>query len=502
MSKPVVVAAAAVAVLASSVAAPAMLPAVAIGVATSLFVRHMHKAQQQQVRDGTYHPLPPSERGWLPFVGLARAFFRDVNLFLRRKHDEQGSDAPFRVYLLGRWWTFVWALEDVKLILNSKDNELSFLAAFADLLASMLPKDFRIVPRHHFFLPLFREANMQWFYTLLAAEVQGVVPSLLRASSSTPSGRIDLFQQCRHVVMRLNLRVLFGPLVLQDERYEQYYEAFEAIDPEKNLVDLMSSLLAGPGKRERAWKTIKVLVKEVLETYQGKPKSDHPPECVLDLLVQNAETPLDFEEVVRDTFAFVFASFTNSFAVLAWCIYELADNAAVRERFLLEAAAQQQKHRRDNSRKQVEDLAVGKALLDEVLRLKTPGVFLRKVLAPQGMVLSTGHLVPHGEMLAFSAQYIHTSPAFYQDPLKFDIDRYLVRDEKKKAGFFVLQWGGGRHQCLGQGFATMEILLVLRELFSTCEVQRVTEVVEVRKCQLGTTDKPVQPVYVKVVGQQ
>lgn len=498
----------AVAVLASSLPTT-VLPAVAIVVATSLLVHHMRKRQQQQVCDGIYHPLPPSERGWLPFVGVGLRFFQDVNLFLRQKQHQHGADKPFRVYLMGKWWSFVYALPDIKLVLNSKDSELSFLEGFSDLMSGMLPKKFTFIPRHHFFLPLFREANMQWFFDLLVHEAKGVVPTLLRqSSSSTRGGEIDLFESCRHVVMRLNLRVLFGPIMLQDGRYEQYYECFEAIDPEKGLVDLMSSLFLGAGKKERAWATITELTKEVLEAYQAKRSNSnfppHPPpfESVLELLVQNAaqeKEELDLEEVVGDIFSFVFAAFTNSFAVLGWCIHELSGNAAAREQFLQEASHQQQTHASDNSIKQIEDLVVGKAILEEVIRLKTPGLFFRKVVAPQGVVLSTGHVVPRGDLLAFSARYINTLPAFYQDPLAFDPDRFLVRNEKKAAGIYALQWGGGRHPCLGASFATLEILLVLRELFTMCEVQRMTETVTMSKSQLGTSDKPLQPVYVRVV---
>eukprot|EP00952_Eustigmatos_sp_NYUAD-ZCMA_P003824 16737-Eustigmatos_ZCMA.PRE.1 len=45
------------------------------------------------------------------------------------------------------------------------------------------------------------------------------------------------------------------------------------------------------------------------------------------MLVQGARAEgrhLDERDVTADIFAFVFASFTNTFAVLAWSLYELA----------------------------------------------------------------------------------------------------------------------------------------------------------------------------------
>lgn len=70
---------------------------------------------------------------------------------------------------------------------------------------------------------------------------------------------------------------------------------------------------------------------------------------------------------------------------------------------------------------------------------------------------------------------MHTHPHLYPTtPEAFDIDRYLVRDEKRKhAGGLGLQWGGGRHPCVGQRFATSEILLLLHTLFLHWRVEQV-----------------------------
>ena len=82
---------------------------------------------------------------------------------------------------------------------------------------------------------------------------------------------------------------------------------------------------------------------------------------------------------------------------------------------------------------------------------------------------------------------------------QFDIDRYLVRDEKKKAGIYSLQWGGGRHVCMGTKFAMMEIYLVVHQVFSKYTLTKITEEVEMRKEQLGFPAKPANSVYIKVV---
>jgi cytochrome P450 len=203
----------------------------------------------------------------------------------------------------------------------------------------MLPAAFTFVPRHHFFLPLLREANLRSFLNVMVHEAQPLLTPMLLGDDSG-SGRVDLFDACRRAVMAMNLRVLFGPLVMENGRADQYHDAFEAIDPEKSLVNLLSSLLR-PSQKEQAWATIRRITGEVLSYYESKVKAEGqeeggdsaPFECTLHLLVCQAaatSAPLDLEAVTGDLFAFVFASFTNTFAIMGWCAWELAGNAALR----------------------------------------------------------------------------------------------------------------------------------------------------------------------------
>lgn len=280
-------------------------------------------------------------------MGKALEFFPDVNAFMadrRRRHTRPSASAagagavigPFRVHLMGRWWTMVHELPDVKTVLNARDSELSFLDGFRDLMAGMLPKAFTFIPRHHFFLPLLREANLRSFVTVMVQEARPVLASSMMAARAS-SSMVDLFDACRRAVMRMNLRVLFGPQVFEAGRADAYYAAFEAVDPEKSLVDLLGSLLR-PSQKERAWATIRGITAEMLAYYESREgadggNGDEGVECALQLLVRQAGAagagPLDVDTVTNDLVAFVFASFTNTFAVLAWCIWELAGDKAL-----------------------------------------------------------------------------------------------------------------------------------------------------------------------------
>lgn len=301
--------------------------------------------------------LPPSERG-LPFFGVALSFFKDVNGFLaarRRKHtrrpppSEAEAEAeavvgPFRFYLMGRWWTMVHELADVRTVLTTRESELSFLGGFGDLIKGLLPEAFTFVPRNHVFVPMLRSANLLVYLEAMVGEARPLLARLLQESRGEDD-RVDLFDVARRVVMHMNLLALFGPAVFEHGRADAYQDAFAAIDPEGGLVNVFSALLR-PSQKEAMYRTIGRVTKDMLAHYEAKVEAERQEgeggdeigavECALHFLVRQAADngkPLNAEETTGDLFAVVFASFTNTFAVTGWCVWELAGDAALCGRY-------------------------------------------------------------------------------------------------------------------------------------------------------------------------
>lgn len=297
--------------------------------------------------------LPPFERG-LPFFGVALSFFKDVNGFLaarRRKHTQRPAPSeaeaeavvgPFRFYLMGRWWTMVHELADVRTVLTTRESELSFLGGFGELIKGLLPEAFTFVPRNHVFVPMLRSANLLVYLEAMIGEARPLLARLLQESRGE-DGRVDLFNVARRVVMHMNLLALFSPAVFEHGRADAYQDAFAAIDPEGGLVNVFSALLR-PSQKEVMYRTIGRVTKEMLAHYEAKVEAERQKgpgegdevgalECALHLLVRQAADngkPLDADETTGDLFAVVFASFTNTFAVTGWCVWEMAGDAELR----------------------------------------------------------------------------------------------------------------------------------------------------------------------------
>jgi cytochrome P450 len=62
----------------------------------------------------------------------------------------------------------------------------------------------------------------------------------------------------------------------------------------------------------------------------------------------------------------------------------------------------------------------------------------------------------------FFSQYVmHRSPEFWPDPLAFRPERHTAEAKADRPRFVYFPFGGGRRQCIGEGFAWMEGVLSL-----------------------------------------
>jgi len=95
----------------------------------------------------------------------------------------------------------------------------------------------------------------------------------------------------------------------------------------------------------------------------------------------------------------------------------------------------------------------------EALRLYPPAATLfRRALEdhPVGP-----YVIPRGGVVLLSPYVVQRDPRFYQDPEAFDPARWAPEARAARPRFSYFPFGGGARVCIGEGFATMEGVLVL-----------------------------------------
>ena len=84
-----------------------------------------------------------------------------------------------------------------------------------------------------------------------------------------------------------------------------------------------------------------------------------------------------------------------------------------------------------------------------------------------------GYTLPAGTFLILSPYVTHHDPRFFPDPEVFDPERWVAPVDTNQPKFAYFPFGGGPRQCLGEGFAWMEGMLLLATLAQQWQMRLV-----------------------------
>lgn len=117
-----------------------------------------------------------------------------------------------------------------------------------------------------------------------------------------------------------------------------------------------------------------------------------------------------------------------------------------------------------------EKLVFTKAVLAESMRLYPPAWALARTASSEYSV--KGHRIKKGSIV-FASQYVlHRDPRYFPEPLRFSPERFLNPTHPR---FSYFPFGAGPRQCIGEGFAWMEGVLVMATLLRSWHFELLFE---------------------------
>ena len=175
-----------------------------------------------------------------------------------------------------------------------------------------------------------------------------------------------------------------------------------------------------------------------------------------DMLAEGASGMTD--EQVRDEVLTIFlAGYETVANAMAWTWYLLSQNPEAEAKMHAEIDAVL--GTRTATMEDYGSLKYTEMVFAESMRLYPPAWAMgRKSTKP---VELGKYRIPPGAHFFFSQYVIHRSPEFWQEPLAFRPERHTPEAKAERARFVYFPFGGGRRQCIGEGFAWMEGVLAL-----------------------------------------
>ncbi len=176
------------------------------------------------------------------------------------------------------------------------------------------------------------------------------------------------------------------------------------------------------------------------------------------LLARDEDGSALSDEQLRDEVLTIFlAGYETTANALSWSWYLLATNPDVQERMAVEIAEVLQG--RHASLEDYPQLKYTQMVFAEAMRLYPPAWAMGR-MSNQPVEIGPYRLPP-GTHWFFSQYIIHRDARFFPDPLRFDPLRHTEEEKAKRDKFVYFPFGGGQRQCIGEGFAWLEGVMLL-----------------------------------------
>jgi cytochrome P450 len=167
------------------------------------------------------------------------------------------------------------------------------------------------------------------------------------------------------------------------------------------------------------------------------------------------------DEQVRDECVTVMlAGHETTANALSFALWELARNPDVQERLYQECNAVLRG--RPPVAEDYANLGYAAQVFAEAIRLYPP-VWVTARTAAEGYEYR-GITIPKGAILLAPQIVAHRDPRFWEDPLRFDPQRFTDENKIRRPRFCYFPFGAGARQCIGEGLAWMEGVLILASI--------------------------------------
>lgn len=113
-------------------------------------------------------------------------------------------------------------------------------------------------------------------------------------------------------------------------------------------------------------------------------------------------------------------------------------------------------------------LAYGKQVIEETLRLYPPAWAIGRRAISDDRI--GGHAVAAGTHVLLAPMLTQRDPRFFPEPLRFVPERFAKKESAARPAGAYFPFAAGPRQCIGLGFAMMELQLILPTLLRSVEI--------------------------------
>lgn len=400
---------------------------------------------------------PPRLSGGLPVLGHSLEFVRATVDLLFRANRELGEVAAFTVFQ--REMVAMFGPEAHEAVFRAPDAELSPMEAYKimtpvfgkgvvyDATPEIMAEQLKML------LPALQDRRMRTYGEAVVLETSQTVEPWGQ------SGVVDFVEFCRVLTNFTSSRCLLGK-EFREGMSEEFAAVYHDLEAGVTPLAYVNAHLPTPAFRRRDKARVR-MVEMITQIMRARRKDARRGEDFLQTLMESKYKDgrdLSEDEITGLLLAGIFAGHHTSSVTTAWTILELLQNPTTLQR-CIEEVDRVFGDGRPVSHGALRELKLVEAAVKEALRMHPP-LFMLVRVAKKDFTYK-GYFIPEGTWIVVSPTVAHRMPDVFTDPDTFDPDRFLPGREEDKRDFAYIAFGGGRHKCLGNAFALLQIKAIV-----------------------------------------
>lgn len=401
--------------------------------------------------------LAPELSGGLPGIGHSVEFIRGTIELLARAQRELGEIAAFTVFQ--RRMVAMFGPDAHEAVFRAPDALLSPMEAYK-IMTPVFGKDVvydaspeKMAEQLKMLLPALKDRRMRTYGEAVVLETEDAV------GRWGESGVVDFVEFCRVLTNFTSSRCLLGK-EFREGMSEEFARVYHDLEGGVTPIAYVNAHLPLPSFKKRDKARVR-MVEMISEVVRSRRAASREGEDFLQTLMESKYSDgksLTEHEITGLLLAAIFAGHHTSSVTTAWTLLELLSNPATLQRAIAEVDAVFGGGR-EVSHGALRELTYVEACVKEALRLHPPLFMLVRVAMEDFHYKDW--FVPKGTWVVVSPTVSHRIAEHFADPDRFDPDRFLAGREEDKRDFAYIAFGGGRHKCLGNAFAILQIKAIL-----------------------------------------
>ncbi|XP_061753537.1 lanosterol 14-alpha demethylase isoform X2 [Nerophis ophidion] len=360
--------------------------------------------------------------------------------------------------MVGKTFTYLLGSDAATLLFNSKNEDLNAEDVYSRLTTPVFGKGVAYdVPN-----PVFLEQKKMLKTGLNIARFKEHV-KIIEAETVEyfqrwgDSGEKNLFEALSELIILTASSCLHGKEIraMLDEHVAQLYTDLDG--GFSHAAWLLPGWLPLPSfrRRDKAHQEIKNIFFKVIQKRRSSgEKLDDILQTLVDATYKDGR-PLSDDEISGMLIGLLLAGQHTSSTTSAWMGFFLARDQVLQERCYAEQQTVCGENLPPLDLDQLKDLSLLERCLKETLRLRPPIMTMMRMA--RSAQTASGYTIPQGHQVCVSPTVNHRLEDTWQQRMEFNPDRYLHDNPAAGEKFAYVPFGAGRHRCIGENFAYVQI---------------------------------------------